>query len=409
MAQLQRGSTSCRCRTSGSIPGSPPGTWPSTGGPGPPRPGVRQVPARSSLCREWFQHPKGALPAYEWDFGDVNPPVHAWAALQVFAIDGARDLDFLSRIFDKLLVNFTWWVNREDANGRQRLRGRLPRASTTSARSTAPHLPGGRHPRAVRRHRLDGARTRSAMGDDRGRAALAPGSAGHDLVLKFLEHFAVIRDGHGRRIGVWDEDGRALLRPAVTPDRDSRAGQGPLHGRDHPAVRRRGRSTSDILQRALRRMGKRFTDAAVRRRAPSARPATEAQQLAATRRPAAAARRGRDRPAEPAVRHAVRRGRVPVAATGCGRCRPTTAITRTSSTSRASGHDRLRAGRVDDVDVRWQLELARPDLDAPQLPPGRRRSSATTGSTATTTTSSTRRDREATDPRQGRRRPPGTG
>ena len=69
------------------------------------------------MCREWFQHPNGALPAYEWDFGDVNPPVHAWAALEVFAIDGARDLDFLSRIFDKLLVNFTWWVNREDADG----------------------------------------------------------------------------------------------------------------------------------------------------------------------------------------------------------------------------------------------------------------------------------------------------
>ena len=69
------------------------------------------------LCREWFQHPNGALPAYEWDFGDVNPPVQAWAALEVFAIDGGRDLDFLSRVFDKLLVNFTWWVNREDADG----------------------------------------------------------------------------------------------------------------------------------------------------------------------------------------------------------------------------------------------------------------------------------------------------
>jgi len=69
------------------------------------------------LCREWFQHPGGALPAYEWDFGDVNPPVHAWAALEVFVLDGGRDLDFLSRVFDKLLVNFTWWVNREDAGG----------------------------------------------------------------------------------------------------------------------------------------------------------------------------------------------------------------------------------------------------------------------------------------------------
>jgi hypothetical protein len=69
------------------------------------------------VCREWFQHPSGALPAYEWDFGDVNPPVHAWAALQVVAIDGGRDLDFLTRVFDKLLVNFTWWVNMQDAGG----------------------------------------------------------------------------------------------------------------------------------------------------------------------------------------------------------------------------------------------------------------------------------------------------
>ena len=69
------------------------------------------------ICREWFQHPNGALPAYEWSFDDVNPPVQAWAALEVFAIDGGDDVDFLRRVFDKLLVNFTWWVNREDADG----------------------------------------------------------------------------------------------------------------------------------------------------------------------------------------------------------------------------------------------------------------------------------------------------
>jgi hypothetical protein len=69
------------------------------------------------LCREWFMHPNGQLPAYEWAFGDVNPPVHAWAALRVFQIDGARDYDFLERVFHKLLINFTWWVNRKDAEG----------------------------------------------------------------------------------------------------------------------------------------------------------------------------------------------------------------------------------------------------------------------------------------------------
>ena len=75
------------------------------------------------ICREWFQHPNGALPAYEWAFDDVNPPVQAWAALQVFAIDGGRDVDFLSRVFDKLLVNFTWWVNLEDVDGNNLFEG----------------------------------------------------------------------------------------------------------------------------------------------------------------------------------------------------------------------------------------------------------------------------------------------
>ena len=69
------------------------------------------------LLREWFQHPNGALPAYEWNFDDVNPPVHALAAIRVFLIDGATDLDFLERVFQKLLLNFTWWLNRQDADG----------------------------------------------------------------------------------------------------------------------------------------------------------------------------------------------------------------------------------------------------------------------------------------------------
>jgi Mannosylglycerate hydrolase MGH1-like glycoside hydrolase domain len=69
------------------------------------------------LLREWFQHPNGALPAYEWNFDDINPPVHVMAALRVFVLDGSRDREFLERVFQKLLVNFTWWVNRQDADG----------------------------------------------------------------------------------------------------------------------------------------------------------------------------------------------------------------------------------------------------------------------------------------------------
>jgi hypothetical protein len=69
------------------------------------------------LCREWYMHPNGQLPAYEWAFGDVNPPVHAWAALRVHEITGGGDFDFLERVFHKLLLNFTWWVNRKDSEG----------------------------------------------------------------------------------------------------------------------------------------------------------------------------------------------------------------------------------------------------------------------------------------------------
>ena len=79
------------------------------------------------LTREWFMHPNGQLPAYEWAFSDVNPPVHAWAAWRVYKIDrrisGVADRAFLERIFHKLLLNFTWWVNRKDNDGRNIFQG----------------------------------------------------------------------------------------------------------------------------------------------------------------------------------------------------------------------------------------------------------------------------------------------
>jgi hypothetical protein len=85
------------------------------------------------LTREWYMHPNGQLPAYEWAFGDVNPPVHAWAAFRVFQIDRRHrretnpgdpgDLPFLERVFQKLLLNFTWWVNRKDEQGRNIFQG----------------------------------------------------------------------------------------------------------------------------------------------------------------------------------------------------------------------------------------------------------------------------------------------
>jgi hypothetical protein len=79
------------------------------------------------LLREWYMHPNGQLPAYEWGFGDVNPPVHAWAAWRVYKIDkkrnGKGDTKFLERVFHKLLLNFNWWVNRKDSGGRNVFQG----------------------------------------------------------------------------------------------------------------------------------------------------------------------------------------------------------------------------------------------------------------------------------------------
>jgi len=75
------------------------------------------------MLREWYMHPNGAIPAYEWSFDDLNPPVHAWAALRVFEISGGDDYDFLERAFHKLIINFTWWVNKVDAEGNNVFQG----------------------------------------------------------------------------------------------------------------------------------------------------------------------------------------------------------------------------------------------------------------------------------------------
>ncbi len=79
------------------------------------------------IMREWYMKPDGQLPAYEWNFSDVNPPVQAWAALEVYNIEkektGKGDISFLKRVFHKLLINFTWWLNRKDPNGNNMFEG----------------------------------------------------------------------------------------------------------------------------------------------------------------------------------------------------------------------------------------------------------------------------------------------
>ncbi len=93
------------------------------------------------LLFEQFQHPNGQIPAYEWEFSDLNPPVHAWAVWRVYNMDRVRsgkgDRLFLEKCFHKLLINFAWWVNKVDSRGQQRLRGRLPRPRQHHGASTA--------------------------------------------------------------------------------------------------------------------------------------------------------------------------------------------------------------------------------------------------------------------------------
>ncbi len=154
------------------------------------------------LCREWFQHPNGALPAYEWDFGDVNPPVQAWAALEVFAVDGGHDIDFLSRVFDKLLLNFTWWVNREDAEGNNLFEGGFLGLDNIGPIDRS-HLPVGG---ILEQSDATGwmgfyAMAMSSMALVLHRSGQRPGT---DLMMKFLEHFAAIRDALDD-LGLWDE------------------------------------------------------------------------------------------------------------------------------------------------------------------------------------------------------------
>jgi hypothetical protein len=170
------------------------------------------------LCREWFQHPGGALPAYEWDFGDVNPPVQAWAALEVFAVDGGRDIHFLSRIFDKLLVNFTWWVNREDAEGNNLFEGGFLGLDNIGPIDRS-HLPVGG---ILEQADATGwmafyALSMMSIAQILHRTGQRPGT---DVVLKFVEHFAAIRQALDDR-GLWDEADGLYYDRLITPSGDA--------------------------------------------------------------------------------------------------------------------------------------------------------------------------------------------
>ena len=148
------------------------------------------------LTREWYMHPNGQLPAYEWEFSDVNPPVHAWAALRVYQIDaalsGTPDRDFLERIFHKLMLNFAWWVNRKDPDGRNVFQGGFLGLDNIGLFDRSKPLPtGGSLDQA------DGTAWMAMYALNLLRIALTLARDNHayeDIATKFFEHFLSIAE-----------------------------------------------------------------------------------------------------------------------------------------------------------------------------------------------------------------------
>jgi hypothetical protein len=161
------------------------------------------------LLREWYMHPNGQIPAYEFAFGDVNPPVHAWACWRVYKMTGpkgARDRLFLERAFHKLLLNFTWWVNRKDPDGRNLFAGGFLGLDNIGVFDRSQPLPTGGH-----LEQADGTAWMAFYCNTMLAMALELASedpAYEDVASKFFEHFIAIADAINTLggTGLWSED-----------------------------------------------------------------------------------------------------------------------------------------------------------------------------------------------------------
>jgi hypothetical protein len=166
----------------------------------------------SLLLREWYMHPNGQIPAYEFAFSDVNPPVHAWAAWRVYKLTGARgarDRDFLESVFQKLLLNFTWWVNRKDTSGKNLFSGGFLGLDNIGVFDRSKPLPGG-----GTLQQADGTAwmafycsTMLAMALELAHDGQRVHPAYEDMASKFLEHFVQIAEAMNTvgGTGLWDD------------------------------------------------------------------------------------------------------------------------------------------------------------------------------------------------------------
>ena len=180
------------------------------------------------LTREWYMHPNGQLPAYEWAFDDVNPPVHAWAAWRVFQIDRKQrratepadkgDLAFLERVFHKLMLNFTWWVNRKDAQGRNIFQGGFLGLDNIGVFDRSKPLPTGGYI-----NQADGTSWMAMYCLNLLRIALELAKHNkvyEDIATKFFEHFLAIAaaiNGEEDGMGLWDEQDEFYYDQLRTP------------------------------------------------------------------------------------------------------------------------------------------------------------------------------------------------
>ncbi len=164
------------------------------------------------FLREWYMHPNGQLPAYEWAFGDVNPPVHAWSCLQVYKIEknktGHGDIGFLKRVFQKLLINFTWWVNRKDHKGNNVFEGGFLGLDNIGVFDRSSAIPGG----GVL-EQADGTAWMAMYCLNMLEMALEISQVDdtyEDVTTKFFEHFVYIAESLNRIgenwTGSWDDE-----------------------------------------------------------------------------------------------------------------------------------------------------------------------------------------------------------
>jgi Glycosyl hydrolase family 63 C-terminal domain len=176
------------------------------------------------LTREWYMHPNGQIPAYEWAFSDVNPPVHAWATWRVYQIDrkqnaGKGDIEFLERVFHKLMLNFTWWVNRKDNFGHNIFQGGFLGLDNIGVFDRSAQLPTGGYI-----NQSDGTSWMAMYALNLMRIALELSEHNHvyeDIASKFFEHFLNIADAMSSMFsngGLWDDEDKFFYDQLCLPD-----------------------------------------------------------------------------------------------------------------------------------------------------------------------------------------------